>query len=348
MKIGIIGLGLIGGSWGLALREWAKTEEGKAAQLEIVGFDSKGAQRSLANRLKVVDSLVGTPMDAAKDAAIVIVATPVMAIRETFEDIANVLPNGAIVTDTASTKRDVMQWAQELLPKTVSFVGGHPMAGKTASLEEATPTLFKNCTYCLIPALNAQQEAIDSVSRLVEIAGAKPHFIDAGEHDSEVAAVSHLPFVAAVSLVRLVTGSEGWREMGNLASTGFQDTTRLAMGSPDMWTDICRTNSDMLVNWIDRYQVALNDLKKIVVAAGLRDELGHSRPVEETKPEELKAVLERIQQIREKWQIDKARGLNDFEIPPPPVSKEDLKPDYSRWLTGGLFKRRKPEDDNKK
>jgi prephenate dehydrogenase len=348
MKIAIIGLGLIGGSWGLALKEWAKSEEGRAAQLEIVGFDVKGSQKSLANRMKVVDEIVGTPMDAAKNAAVVIVATPVMAIKETFEDIAPVLANGAIVTDTASTKRDVMQWAQELLPSNVSFIGGHPMAGKTASLEEATPTLFKGCTYCLIPSLNAKQEAIDSVARLVEIVEAKAHFIDATEHDSEVAGVSHLPYVAAVSLVRLATGSEGWREMGNLASSGFQDTTRLAMGSPEMWSDICRTNSDMLVNWIDRYQVALNEMKRIIVSGGMRDELGHTRPVDETKTAELKNELAHIQLIREKWQMDKARGLTEFDVPAAPVNKEELKADYSRWLTGGLFKRRKPEDDNKK
>ncbi len=345
MKVAIIGLGLIGGSWGLALKEWAKSEEGKTAGLEIVGFDAKGAQRHEAERLKAVDRTTPTPMEAVKDASVVIVATPVVAIRETFEDIAPVLMNGAVVTDVASTKRDVLRWAKELLPTTVSFVGGHPMAGKTASLEEADPTLFKGCTYCLIPAENAKEEAIDAITRLVEIIGAKPHFIDEIEHDTYVASISHLPFLSAATLVNLATGSEGWREISRLASTGFQDTTRLASGSTQMWLDICRTNSDSIINWLDRYQDQLSSLRAMIEMAGLRDERGRSRSSESTNPEPLKAYLEKAKEGRDKIQLAKQQQQKEenFETVPMP-SKQEMRGEMSRLFTGGIFNRRKRDD----
>ncbi|MEI7553834.1 prephenate dehydrogenase/arogenate dehydrogenase family protein [Candidatus Chlorohelix sp.] len=348
MRIAIIGLGLIGGSWALAIKEWAKSEEGRTAGIEVVGFDAKGSQRAEANKRKIVDHMVATPMEAVKGAQVVIVATPVMAVRETFEDIAAHLEKGAIVTDVCSTKRQVMRWAKELLPDNVSFVGGHPMAGKTAGLEEAEATLFQDCTYCLIPAPNARQEAIESVLRLVEIAGARPHFIDAYEHDSYVAAISHLPYLTATSLINLSFESDGWKEISRVAGTGFQDTTRLADGSVQMWLDICRTNNDALINWIDRYQQMLSRVRHMLELAGLQDEQGRSRPVEETEPEPLRAFLEnaregRNQLFQNKRKFQLESNFGDSSMP----NSKEMKADIGRMFVGGMFKKPKKDEDNK-
>ncbi|HEX2915439.1 MAG TPA: prephenate dehydrogenase [Chloroflexia bacterium] len=348
MRVAIIGLGLIGGSWAMALREWSKTEEGRAAQLEIVGFDAKGKQRALAQSMNLCHRYTATPMEVVKDAQIVIVATPVMAIRDTFEDIAEHLENGAIVTDTCSTKRQVMDWARELLPKTVNFVGGHPMAGKTASLEEADPDLFKNCTYCLMSLPETRDDAIDTVAKLVEAIGAKPYFIEPSEHDSYVAAISHLPYLTSVQLVNLAGDSEGWREIMRLASTGFQDTTRLASGDIQMHMDICRTNSDMIISWLDRYQRQLSDLRLMLEQAGLYDERGRPKPESLSDPGPLQQFLTRARESRDRWLSSRLKPDADpraagIEMP----AKKDLQIGYSRMLFGGLFdKRKKPGDEN--
>jgi prephenate dehydrogenase len=349
MKIAIIGLGLIGSSWALALKEWAKTEEGRNAKLEVVGFDAKGQVRSEADRRKIVDRTYNTPMEVVKGAQVVIVATPVMAVRETFEDIANELEHGAIVTDVCSTKRDVMRWAKELLPATVNFVGGHPMAGKTAGMEEADAKLFNDCTYCLMPAPNAREDAIEAVLKLVEIAGARAHFIDPDEHDSYVAAISHLPYLTAVTLVNLALTSDGFRELARLSSTGFADTTRLADGSSQMWLDICRTNNDAIISWIDRYQQQLSRLRNLLEKGGLRDERGRIRPVAETDFEPLKTFLETAREGRTEFlKARRRQQLEENFAETNMPSKTEMGGEISRMFTGGLFSRKKRNEPDKK
>lgn len=349
MRISIIGLGLIGGSMGLALRNWAKTEEAQGINLEVVGFDAKGKQRTLAERMNICNRYTATPMEAVKDADVVIVATPVMAVRDTFEDIRDHLKPGAVVTDTCSTKRQVMNWAKELLPATVSFVGGHPMAGKTASLEEADPNLFKDCTYCLMAAPGVREEAIENITRLVGVFGAKPYFMDPAEHDSYTAAISHLPFLAAVGLVNLAGTSPGWREMSRLASTGFQDSTRLAGGSLAMHLDICRTNSDALINWIDRYQQQLSELRSLIEQAGLFDERGRPKPESLAEAAPLEQYLQMASETRERWMLN--RKQPGGEVQPGEVempSSKELRSNYSRMLFGSIFSKKSPRpDDNR-
>jgi prephenate dehydrogenase len=335
-------MGLIGGSWGLALKQWGRSEEGKTAKLEIVGFDAKAARRQEALKMGACDRIVATPMEAVQGAEIVIIATPPMAVRETFEDIADQLANGAIVTDTASTKREVMRWAKEILPVTVSFIGGHPMAGRTSSLDGASADLFKNATYCLIPSHTAKEEAIEAMTRLVGIAGAHTHFIDPAEHDSYVAAISHLPFLMSVALTNLTSESEGWREISKLTAGGYQDATRLSGGSVPMHLDICRTNSDAIIGWLDRYQQALSEIRAMVEKAGVLDERGRPRPVEETDPVALEDYLERARDARERWEEEKARpnaeGAGEMISMP---SKKELQVEYTRMFTGGLFTKKR-------
>ncbi len=258
-KIAIIGLGLIGTSMGLAIRQTQNKD------IEVVGIDLEPSYTSTARKMGAIDREARTIPDAVRDASIVIVAIPVLAMRDLFEFIAEFLSPGAIVTDTGSTKADVVSWAEELLPDGVSFVGGHPMAGKeTSGPKEAEAALINGAVYAICPARNASEASVQVIVSLVQAIGAKPYFVDPAEHDSYVAAVSHLPFMLSVSLVNTATRSVGWREMGKLASSGFRDISRLASGDPVMHRDIAVTNRDAIVYWIDELIKDLHSLRGMV------------------------------------------------------------------------------------
>jgi prephenate dehydrogenase len=246
-RITIIGLGLIGGSLGLAL---------KAAGLpgiEIIGHDKDRMTEKTAEKMGAIDRGEHNLPRAVEGAAIVIVATPIDAVREVFTQIAPDLADGAVVTDTASTKALVMKWAAETLPERVSFVGGHPMAGKeTQGIEHADAALFQGRAYCICPAINAQPDAIRRITGLAAIAGAEPLYMDAEEHDQYAAAISHLPLMLSTSLFTLMRNSPSWEDLGAMASSGFRDMTRLASGDPAMSHAIWLTNREAIIHWIER------------------------------------------------------------------------------------------------
>ena len=282
-RMAIIGLGLIGGSVGLALRR-AK------ADVEVVGFARRPEVASRAIEIGAADRTEGSLSSAVKGADLVLIATPTTAMKAILAEIGGSLDEGCIVTDVASTKAKVMGWAEESLPPSTSFIGGHPMAGKeTSGIEAADADLFAGCTYCLIPGPSATKEAIDTMDDLVKKIGARPLFIDAYEHDSLVAAISHLPIVISAALVSMITKSPSWPEMAKLAATGFRDLTRLASGSPEMSRDICLTNKEPIIRWIDEYIQELERFRRLVSEGG----------------EELEEAFVRARKAREGWQ----RGL---------------------------------------
>ena len=255
-KIAIIGLGLIGTSLGLAVRQT------QSRNIEVVGIDLEPTHTSTARKMGAIDREARTIPEAVRGADLVIAAIPVLAMRDLFEFIGEFLKEGAIVTDTGSTKKDVVAWAEELLPAGVSFVGGHPMAGReTSGPRDADAAMLNGAVYAVCPARNASQESVQAVVSLVQAIGAKPYFVDAAEHDSYVAAVSHLPFLLSVSLVNATTRSVGWREMSRLAASGYRDISRLASGDPIMHRDIAVTNRDALVYWLDEL---IKDLHRLL------------------------------------------------------------------------------------
>jgi len=287
MRIAIIGLGLIGGSIGLALRR-------AGAGFEVVGFARRPEVASRALELGAVDRTEGSLISAVKDAELVLIATPAMAMKEILAEIGGSLREGSIVTDTASTKAKVMDWAEDTLPPSVSFIGGHPMAGKeTSGIEAADGDLFQGCTYCLIAGRGAAQEARDTVAGLVRQIGANTLFIDASEHDSLVAGVSHLPLLISVALVAATTRSPSWPQMARLAASGFRDLTRLASGDPRMSRDICLTNREPILHWIDDYIEELRALRRLVSEGGVKGGGGES--------EKLGEAFMRVREEREGW-----------------------------------------------
>ena len=271
-RVAIVGTGLIGSSVGLAI---------KAARpsIQVTGHDASSDSLRRAQRAKAVDRGASL-LEAVRDADLVVVATPVGAMRALFEEIGPLLREGAVITDTGSTKAHVLEWAQSALPPHVHFVGGHPMAGKTETGPDAADArLFQGAVWCLTPSPTASRQAIDLVVKLVESFGASPYFLDAEEHDGLVAAVSHLPYLMSVALISHLGGERSWRESASLAAGGFAYATHLSDSDPQMFTDIARTNRENIVRRIDSYIEALASLRDAIASdnPGLRQRLEHAR-----------------------------------------------------------------------
>ena len=259
-RIAILGTGLIGASIGLGLREYVET-----TGIEIVGFDASREREREAERRKAIDKREAGLRRAVEGASLVVISTPVLAMREVMEEIAPALLEGAIVTDTGSTKAQVLRWAEERLPDTINFVGGHPMAGKTGfGSAAAEATLFQGARWVMVPSRSASTAAVETVAGLTTALGAEPVYMDAEEHDAYAAAISHLPLFAASALFRLNRDSEAWPELSALAASGFRDTTRLAGTDEQMAHDIAITNRDQVIHWIQRYRGALHDLEDML------------------------------------------------------------------------------------
>ena len=261
-RIAILGLGLIGGSLGLALKA------SRLRDVEFAGYDLDDSVARRAQRLGAVDHVGSDARVAVKGASIVIIATPIAAVPEVLKEIAEALPDNCVVTDTASTKAEVMRWASEFLPDKISFVGGHPMAGKEQSgIDVAEAKLFDGRAYCVVPSVNAKVTAVNTVVGLARLVGAEPVFMDAEEHDSYVASISHLPLIVSTALFDLARESPAWPEISRLASSGFRDVTRLASGDPELSEDICITNRDNVLHWIDRMIEELRRWRGLIKSA---------------------------------------------------------------------------------
>jgi prephenate dehydrogenase len=334
-QITIVGLGLIGGSIGLGLRAWSEqSRESGGPPLHTTGFDLDLEQQHYAQKIKAVDATEWDLTKAVRNADIVIICTPVLAIKETFENIAPSLKAGAVVADTGSTKTQVMTWAREILPSTVGFVGTHPMAGKAMSIEGAESGLFKGATWCVCPDPAASEDAIRNVLGMITALEAEPYFIDPVEHDAYVAGISHLPFVLSASLVNAVSGDSSWRDMRTLTASGFRDMSRLAGGAPDMHRDITLTNKDAILRWIDSFNVQLQDLRGRIVA-----EDGEAT-------EALTEFFSRARDARAEWATRTSREGELLQGTEAELSREGFGGQMGRMLLGGFG--RKPRLPNER
>jgi prephenate dehydrogenase len=279
-RVAIIGLGLIGGSIGLALRKAQKARE-------IIGYDLGPGVCDRAHKVGAIDQAYISLADTVRGAELVILATPVGAMWTLLQNISPLLSPGTVVTDVASTKVQVISWAEEFLSENVSFVGGHPMAGKESSgVEVADADLFRDCIYCLTPTVRTHSEAMNKVVSLIEVLGARLRFLDAVEHDGQVAGVSHLPFLSSVALMKTIAEDASWNDASLLASSGFRDVTRLAAGNPEMYRDICLTNAPAITRCLNAYISQLSMLRDSIAA--------HDRNISE--------IFHEAQQARLEWQ----------------------------------------------
>jgi len=249
-KITIIGVGLIGGSLGLALKE-------KNSNFKIVGIDKQKVIEKAITRGAIDEGTVNLK-EGIKEADIVIIATPVKTILNILTQINPFLKKGCLVTDTGSTKQQIMQKANKVLSKDIFFVGGHPMAGSEKyGMDSADPHLFQDKTYILIPTHKNNLTELTKISLLVKMIGAKKLILDPLEHDRIVSAVSHLPQIIAVSLINAI-GELALRGNNNnyfkAVGEGFKDMTRIASGPYKMWEDICDTNQENILEMIQEFK----------------------------------------------------------------------------------------------
>ncbi len=250
-KIGIVGLGLIGGSIALAAREmWPSSL--------VIAVDNKDVLET-AMRLHAID-VAADDLIVLAEADLVILAAPVRQNLALLEQLDEYVRQPAVVTDTGSTKREIVNAARALPPR-FTFVGGHPLGGAAAAgLEHARPDLFKDRPWLFTPDGDGQGDATEKLLEFARTLGAVPQLVSAEEHDRLLAFVSHLPQLAASTLMHVV-GSEVGEPGLALAGRGLADTTRLASSPAEIWKDIAATNADEIGPALDRLIAVLQDLR---------------------------------------------------------------------------------------
>ena len=239
MKVAVLGVGLIGGSVGLAAK--------RRLRAEVVGFDPNSAVLRRAVELDAVDLAAGSVSEAVGEAEIVFCAGPVAALPDLVAEALEATGEGTVVTDVGSTKRRLI----EGLPSdrgAERFIGGHPLSGaETAGVENARADLFEGARWYLVPTERSSGVLYDKLQRAIAELGARPQAIDAEDHDRLMATVSHLPHVIANVLARHAAETLS-AEAERLPDVGpsFRDTTRTAGANPPIWSDIFATNRDAL------------------------------------------------------------------------------------------------------
>jgi len=294
-RVVIVGVGLIGGSMGLALK---RTGFGG----RLVGV-SRRQTIDTALELGVIDegwTYEELPRALAK-ADLVFLCTPIRHIVGILPQVMEQASPGALVTDVGSTKRRIVARAADCRREDVHFVGGHPMAGsEKAGVTAADPFLFQNAIYILVPEESVPEALYGGLREVVLRVGAKLLELSAETHDEVVAGISHLPQLMATSLVEMVgrLDAEGEGYFMALAAGGFRDMTRIA-SSPfaPVWEDICGTNADRIRDMIDRYIGVLQELKGRVDAAELAQDFAFANQVRAGIPKDAKGFIHQLFEI---------------------------------------------------
>lgn len=296
-RITIIGLGLIGASIGLALGRQQR-------DFEIIGHDKSGAAADQAKKLGAVDKTEWNLLNACDGAGLVILALPLGAIRETMQALAGELAAGAVVMDTASVKAPVLAWVAELLPSSVAFIGTHPIVtSDQAGTAAARADLFEHTSWAICPSPATDERAIKSASDLATRLGAKPHFLDALEHDGLTAGVEQLPALASMALLTSAASQPVWREMRRLAGGQFESSTRLLSTDPTVFSDAMLYSPEQVLRWIDSFIDSMATWRE-VIAAGDNDTIQNA--------------FAEAAAVRDRWLSDRSKG-NWEEAPTPPV-----------------------------
>jgi len=265
--VGVVGLGLMGASFALALKK-ARPET------VLVGSDRNPVVVRKALERGVVET-ANTDLTPVEMADVIVIGAPLNALREIFPRLAALAPARPI-TDMASTKADVMEWAAA---EGIDLVGGHPMCGKEKSgIDHADASMFEGAPWVL-----TRDEP--SITSLVEAVGAHPVVMDAVTHDRLVAGVSHAAFLLSVGYVLALARREDWPEASALAAGGFRDMSRLAAGDPDLYAAVARTNRDNLVEMLDAVSAELARLRRHLEADDPR----------------LIELFEEARRVRERW-----------------------------------------------
>src|SRR5712691_8043729 len=253
-KIGIVGLGLIGGSIALAARQiWPSSL--------VIGVDNKDVLET-AMRLHAID-VAADDLIVLAEADVVVLAAPVRENIALLERLDENVRQPAVVTDTGSTKRSMVEAARALPPR-FTFVGGHPLGGAAkGGLEHARPDLFAGRLWLLTPDTDRTGAAVDTLSAFTRALGAEPRVVSVATHDRLLAHLSHLPQLTASALMQVIGDTVGADGL-TLAGRGLQDTTRLAASPAGIWKDIAATNAEEIRAALDALITTLQDLRSDV------------------------------------------------------------------------------------
>ncbi|HMU63876.1 MAG TPA: prephenate dehydrogenase/arogenate dehydrogenase family protein [Nitrosomonas sp.] len=258
-KLVIIGVGLIGGSFALALRNAGLVKQ-------IVGLGRSQENMLRARELGIIDEIAITPAAALAEADFVMLSTPVGQIQRVMAQIEPYLDKQTIVSDVGSTKQNVIEAAQQQLTNHLAhFIPAHPIAGtEFRGAEAADPLLFKQKHLIITPLKENNEQAINLVKVLWESCGAKVSIMSAEQHDQMLAIVSHLPHMLAFTLMNHIQTCTDFdpNYVLSYAGSSLRDCTRIAASSPEMWRDICLANRVQLLAELDKYQQALTELRE--------------------------------------------------------------------------------------
>ncbi|MGB2868361.1 MAG: prephenate dehydrogenase/arogenate dehydrogenase family protein [Bacteroidota bacterium] len=291
-RITIIGVGLIGGSLGLAVKR-------KFPDVWVTGYDKPGVLQRAIKR-GAIDSSAWSIESALAAPDLVILATPLAATLELLPAIGRRVSARVVVTDVGSVKSTIVQRSRSCFPHR-NFIGGHPMAGvELSGIEAAHPLLFENAVYVLTPPPKTPHHALHRLSHFLHLLGARVLVLDASTHDSVASAVSHLPQLAAVAMMNTV----GKKHRGSganlqLAAGGFRDLTRIASSRFDVWQDVLEFNRKNIVHALDLYIGELLRYKLLVAKGGskLRKDFVQSRLLRSRIPKSMKGFLHPLSEV---------------------------------------------------
>ena len=260
-QLGVIGCGLMGGSFALALKRAGLVKQ-------VVGYSKSPSTTELAKRLGVIDVAAESALLAVSGSDIVLVAVPVAATESTFNALRHGIKDGMLVMDVGSTKRDVVDTARRVLRDKIShFVPAHPIAGSEhAGVAHADAALYNNRQVILTPLSLTQPELLRKATDVWTAIGAQVLRMTPENHDAAFAAVSHLPHLLAFAYFSAIAGQPAGRDLLSLAGPGFRDFTRIAAGDPVIWRDILLANREEVLNQSQRFRVALDALELAMLA----------------------------------------------------------------------------------
>jgi len=278
-RLAVIGVGLIGGSLSLALKE-------AGAVRDVIGYSRTESVRQEALELGLIDSAASSISDAVKNADMIFLAVPMAAMGTVLAEIVDYIKDDAIITDGGSAKGQLVDIARDVLgDKFSQFVPGHPIAGTEKSGPSAAfSTLYQDHRVVLTPVAETNSDALEKVRTMWQAAGAEVYDMDVKHHDVVLAATSHLPHILAFNLVGMLAERDDCDDVLRYAAGGFKDFSRIASSDAVMWRDISLSNSEAILGLIQQYQQGLSELE---------------HAIKNKDGETLKTVFERAKQARD-------------------------------------------------
>ena len=261
-QLGVIGCGLMGGSFALALKRAGLVKR-------VVGYSKSPSTTEKAKKLGVIDTIAESALLAVSGSDIVLLAVPVAATEATFKAIRHLVEPGMLLMDVGSTKRDVVDAARRVLKeRVVSFVPAHPIAGKeVAGVGHADATLYNGRQVILTPIPQTPLELVQKATDVWSAIGSQVLRMTPENHDAAFAAVSHLPHLLAFAYFSSVAGQPAGKDFLSLAGPGFRDFTRIAASDPTVWRDILMSNREELLKQSQRFRHSLDAMEHVLTTA---------------------------------------------------------------------------------